>query len=162
MGCNASVQMSNIAENRTEELRRCAVFSSEVRWSWLRSHTSFTFAELRNLMKLFQGAISESFDSPSGRTAAMSTAGETRATSYSLSGSGCGIGAGSILGRRQEFMETMTKAQFLAVCGWDEALRLSVGDFSSRLFDVLDEDGDGRLGFEDFAMGLNKLLKVRC
>ena len=161
MGCNASTYMGSIAENRTEELGKCATFSSQVRWSWLRGHTSFTFAELRNLLKLFQGAISESLDSPSERTAPMSTAGGTRAPSYSLSGSGCDIDAGSIIGKRQGLLMTMTKAQFLAVCEWDEALRLSVGAFSSRLFDVLDEDGDGRLDFEDFATGLSKLLKVR-
>lgn len=56
----------------------------------------------------------------------------------------------------------MKKAQFLAACDADDTFRLSevVGTFGSRLFDVFDENGDGRLSFEDFALGLSKLLKV--
>lgn len=60
----------------------------------------------------------------------------------------------------------MDKAQFLSLCedSSNDTLLFRLGEvvgaFGSRLFDVLDEDGDGLLAFETFALGLSKLLKV--
>lgn len=169
MGCGASKQ-GCYGENRPKELGKCAACSSEVRWSWLRTKTLFSYSELRTLLKVFQNAATTtSSQQPGGgsdklgspnikKTEAraissrppLSTSRQARAPSSSVA-----LGDASKLAR-------MNKAQFMAVCDTDDIFRLSevVGTFGSRLFDVFDEDGDGRLTFEDFALGLSKLLKV--
>lgn len=169
MGCGGS-KRGCCGENRPEELGKCAAVSPEVRWSWLRGHTLFTFSELRTALKVFQEATSSEL-TQLGKLPppTSSTPGD---------GGGGGGGPGQPIGRSSLWAplssshvrsgasspaaRTMDKAQFLALCDSDETFRLSVvvGAFGSRLFDVLDEDGDGRLGFEAFALGLSKLLKV--
>lgn len=168
MGCGSS-KRGCCAENRPEELGKCAAVSPEVRWSWLRGHTLFTFSELRTVLKVFQAATSSE----------LTQLGKLPPPTSSTARGGGGGGPGQAISRSSLWAPLssshvksgasspaatmMDKAQFLALCDSDETFRLSmvVGAFGSRLFDVLDEDGDGRLGFEAFALGLSKLLKVR-
>lgn len=167
MGCGGS-KRGCCGENRPEELGKCAAVSPEVRWSWLRGHTLFTFSELRTVRKVFQEATSSELTQLGKLPPTSSTprggggGGPGQATSKSslwapMSSPHVKSGSSSPAARM------MDKAQFLALCDSDETFRLSVvvGAFGSRLFDVLDKDGDGRLGFEAFALGLSKLLKVR-
>lgn len=173
MGCGGS-KRGCCGENRLEELGKCATASPEVRWSWLRGHTLFTYSELRTVLKVFQAATSPELT--------QQQLGKLPTPTPSAPGGGSGGGgpgqasirsplwpplssshvksAGSSCSPAARMMD---KAQFLALCDSDETFRLSVvvGAFGSRLFDVLDGDGDGRLGFEAFALGLSKLLKVR-
>lgn len=174
MGCQASRQAGTSGENRPEELAKCAALSADVRWSWLRGHSLFSFPELRSLFNIFTSAV---------------TAASTTVPQQQIVGSApiCSVEMDNNSntnkrnrGRRSSTMRKrskeeqggvhqllmMDKAQFLSLCedsSNDTLLyRLGevVGAFGSRLFDVLDEDGDGLLAFETFALGLSKLLKV--
>lgn len=172
MGCSSS-KRGCCGENRPEELGKCASFSPDVRWSWLRGRTLFSFSELRALLKVFHDATSsqgetttlEAVSTAAGDTtssspmAPVSCTHEARVGSAALWPVGGGAGGGA-KGQSAAAAVTMDKAQFVAVCESSEAIRVSVGAFGARLFDVLDEDGDGLIGFEDFAQGLSKLLKV--
>lgn len=176
MGCGGSKRGGCCGENRPEELVKCAAYSSEVRWSWLRGHALFTFSELRTVLKVFREATSTELT--------QQHLGKLPPPPSSTRGGGGGISGGGgpdgQAGSRPSIWAPlsachvksaassspammMDKAQFLSLCDSDETFRLSVvvGAFGSRLFDVLDEDGDGRLGFEAFTLGLSKLLKVR-
>lgn len=169
MGCGGS-KRGCCGENRPEELGKCAAVSPEVRWSWLRGHTLFTFSELRTVLKVFHEATSSELTQLGKLPPTSST---PRGGGGGGGGSGQAIGKSSLWaplssshvrsGASSPAARMMDKAQFLALCDSDKTFRLSVvvGAFGSRLFDVLDEDGDGRLGFEAFALGLSKLLKVR-
>lgn len=160
MGCTASQPTCRV-ENRPKELDKCAALSSDVRWAWLRGRTLFTFVELRTLLKLYQVATATSddiavvgsYEQQSDRELAGPF---TAAPSFTTT-----EGDESLSGR-DSIVGTMSKEQFLAACQRDETFRLSevVGTFGPRLFDVLDKDGDGKLDFEDFIVGMSKLLKV--
>lgn len=150
MGCQGSKQIGSAGKNEPEELANCAAVSAEVRWSWLRGRTLFSFAELRELLKLFQAAAAETAGGPI----------EGHRLWKSPPAPICGV---EIRGRVKALSPGMVdKTQFLVLCEMNDAFRLSevVGAFGSRLFDVLDDDGDGLLSFETFAVGLSKLLKV--
>lgn len=190
MGCAASKQ-SCLAENRPQELVECTAMSPDVRWSWLRRRTLFTFGELRSLLKLYQGAIvtvsvasgtrnrsdllerkNQEF-SPAKTGASdvtvvdspgLAVGGETGAAPSFTTRVTRGSSLSSLLSRASspEAVGLMSKEQFLAACDTDELFGLPevVGTFGSRLFDVLDGNGDGKLTFEDFAEGMSTLLKV--
>ena len=182
MGCGGSKRGGCCGENRPEELAKCAACSPDVRWSWLRGHTLFTFSELRTVLKVFREATSTELTQqhlgklppPPSSTRGGGGGGDSECASGGV------VGPDGDASRRPSLWAPlsayhvksaassppammMDKAQFLLLCDSDETFRLSVvvGAFGSRLFDVLDKDGDGRLGFEAFALGLSKLLKVR-
>lgn len=185
MGCAASKQGGcGCGENRPKELGICAAVSTDVRWSWLRGRTLFTFAELRALLKLYRAATSSTQlgggavvnDNNDGGTSITAVSNNisnnnrkdvaryaapaiTTAPSFSTTEAGSCTSEGGCAG---EVVGAMTKERFLAVCKSDDApFRLSevVGGFGSRLFDIF-SDGNGILDFEDFALGMSKLLKV--
>lgn len=151
MGCQSSKQASLVGENRPQELAKCAAVSEDVRWSWLRSRTLFTFAEIRALWQAFvKTASSETRLEQLGTSA-------PKAPICSVESKG--KGSSSAPPAKTLLMD---KAQFLRFCDSNDKFRVSevVGAFASRLFDVLDDDGDGYVNFETIALGLSKLLKV--
>lgn len=184
MGCQASRNASTSGENRADELAKCAAVSADVRWSWLRGRSLFNFTELRSLFSIFKAAVgvkptfqrqqqqqqlgtfgiapiySVETDSSNNRRSKRSpTATKKRKGEGGEDGEGV---------QEPIVMMMMGKAQFLSLCegSSNDALLFRLGEvvgaFGSRLFDVLDEDGDGFLAFETFALGLSKLLKVWC
>ncbi len=164
MGCSGSKAAARSSgEDRPEELAKCASVSSEVRWSWLRGRTLFTFAELRSLFKTFDAAAASS-PHAGAELVRRQLGGESAAAPAPISSVQAGRGGGGSGGGGKLAM--MDKAQFLSVCDEESGTSLFrlaevAGAFAPRLFDVLDEDGDGLLSFETFAQGLSKLLKVR-
>lgn len=211
MGCSASTDKGGawFGENRPKEIDKCTAVSPEVRWTWLRERTLFTFCELRSLLKIYQTATmfrdnshtllgaghkqgqlvttpDEDDDTLVRRTsittkapttggggggggnvvlheASISTTADARAPS-SLCSTVIASSQGSSSSRTsRESSDRMDKMQFLAACRADEGFRLSevVGGFGSRLFDVLDDSGRGTLSFEEFTLGMSKLLRVR-
>lgn len=169
MGCAASKD-GCLGENRPKELGRCAAVSSDVRWSWLRGRTLFTFSELRSLLKLYRAAVNDGTDEEGSLHTHVLDDGCTSSNAVAAAPAPSfptkdarGYSVSSLLSRTStDGLGMMSKEQFLAACHADEAFRLPevVGAFRSRLFDVLDENGDGKLSFEDFALGMSKLLKV--
>lgn len=95
--------------------------------------------------------------------APISTASDARAPSSLCSTLVASSQSSSSSRTSREGSDGMDKAQFLAACRADEGFRLPevVGGFGSRLFDVLDESGRGTLSFEEFTLGMSKLLRVR-
>lgn len=155
MGCQTSKQASVPGENRPQELAKCAAVSEDVRWAWLRSRTLFTFAEIRSLLQAFvKTASSELPLQQQLGTSASASVSKAPICSVEIKGKGSSSAPMKTL--------LMDKAQFLSFCDFNNIFRVSevVGAFASRLFDVLDDDGDGYLNFETFALGLSKLLKV--
>lgn len=146
MGCQASRQGSLGGENRPQELAKCAEVSADVRWAWLRSRTLFTFPEIRSLLQAFVKIASSSGEQLGAPKAPI--------CSVEIKGRGSSLASSKTV--------LMDKAQFLSFCDSDDRFCVSevVGAFASRLFDVLDSDGDGYLNFEAFTLGLSKLLKV--
>ena len=152
MGCQSSKQASLGGEDRPMELGKCAAVSEDVRWAWLRSRTLFTFAEIRALWRAFVKTASSELPLEQLGTSA------PKAPICSVESKGRGSSSAPTKAL------LMDKAQFLLFCDSNDKIRVSevVGAFASRLFDVLDDDGDGYLNFETFALGLSKLLKVRA
>eukprot|EP00903_Cladosiphon_okamuranus_P015901 g14686.t1 len=150
MGCQSSKQATLVGENRPQELAKCAALSGDVRWAWLRSRSLFTFAEIRALWLVFvKCASSETRLEQLGTSAPKAP---ICSVESKWKGSSPAQPARTVL---------MDKAQFLSFCDSSDNFGVSevVGIFGSRLFDVLDDDGDGYLNFETFALGLSKLLK---
>lgn len=163
MGCTASHNETEYdPEKRICELDKCSSVSCEVRWAWLQGKTLFTFAELRMLLKLYQSATAGVYDNLVVATDERHCDPEA-AGPYTAAPSFTTTEGGDSLPEQEYVIGTMNKRQFLAACKTDGAFRLPevVGHFGSRLFDILDRDGDGALDFEDFAIGMSKLLKVR-
>lgn len=152
-------------------MAKCAALSSEVRWSWLRGRTLFSFSELRTLLRIFLGATTTtSSDNPhrqlNGISSTISTMGMSLLPAPSSTTSETTrLPSPSSSEHKVSSLGMMDKAQFLSMCESKNehvfCLSQVVGAFGSRLFDVLDGDGDGKLGFDTFAIGLSKLLKVR-
>lgn len=152
MGCQASKRATSGGENRPQELSKCAAVSADVRWAWLRSRTLFTFAEIRSLMQAFVKTAAPASELPLEQLG--TSAPKAPICSVEIKGKGpWSVPTKTVL---------MDKAQFLSFCDSNDTFRVSevVGAFASRLFDILDDDGDGYLNFETFALGLSKLLKV--
>lgn len=152
MGCQSSKQARLVDENRPQELAKCAAVSEDVRWAWLRSRTLFSFAEIRSLLQAFEKTAAAS-ELPLEQQLGTS-APKAPICSVEIKGKGSSAAPAKTA--------LMDKTQFLSFCDSNGSFRVSevVGAFASRLFDVLDEDGDGYLNFEAFALGLSKLLKV--
>lgn len=165
MGCTASRthDQATPLEDRPKELDKCASVSSNVRWAWLRGRTLFTFAELRVILKLYQTATASGDDMVVVGTNEEPSDPELSAP-YTAAPSFTTTEADDSISGKESSAGPMSKRQFLAACKLDEAFRLSeaVGTFGSRLFDVLDRNGNGEVEFEDFAIGMSTLLKVRC
>ncbi|CAM9362389.1 unnamed protein product [Discosporangium mesarthrocarpum] len=118
---------------RSKELRVCTTVSTRVNWSKLYGQTHFKYCELRGLYNLFQSLTKNPKVAPFSAAVPVGKGGE-------------GL---------------MRRDQFLGACASGGSLGLSevVGHFGSRLFDMIDTDGDGLLCFKEFVVGLSHLLK---
>lgn len=139
----------------------------------------FAFSELRSLLKLYQAAVNggtsdtQEEGTPVEDGLERSHVDDTCVTSSNTATGALapsvtvkdmrGYSVSSLLSKAStDNLGMMNKEQFLTACHADEAFRLPevVGGFGPRLFDVLDENGDGKLSFEEFALGMSRLLKV--